>query len=188
MKKSAGFLVGVFVFLGMLGCAKIDMQSLSADQITTGQPVIIWEPAYSKWSEISRNQVKSIIAQTLSEMDAIPPTSTLDDPILEKILKLHGVNGIFTGHDGKTYRGRGEIGGHLRQFQKNIKNLRGDLKAVYAKEFTDVLNSSKPSPEDIVHSVHLIFSWAYILNDKAVDPPSSTTFRHTRVCDWSNDY
>jgi len=150
-------------------------------------PLIVWEPG--EWSEASKGQVLKIISDVQEELANINKLGTsqeLPDVAIDKIKDLHGKNGFFTAHDGKVHGGAENIKAHLNDNKSHIKKFQIQLKVVCAKEFTDRFNNPATQPEEVVHSLIFIFSSTYEYDGKTVDPLSTATCPHVKLCECRN--
>jgi hypothetical protein len=171
-------------FLGLLFFAGQGSMSQTARPVKPPLPTIMWEPDVSHWSPASRTQVMNIIAGLQQRIDAIPSKVPVTPAIVGQIAATYGANGNFTGADGWTYKGSEEIAAYLNKvlIPGHLADFRIEIKFVYAKEFTERLNKGKEA-QDVVHSLYFVFSNAFMLNARIVDPPGSTNCPHIRICE-----
>jgi hypothetical protein len=180
-----------FVALAVLG-AVLSAGKLAASLPEASQgprvnpPTLMLDPEDPKdWSANGLTQIHGIIEKLQTAIDKIPPTGPLTSGMVTDIVNIYGANGIMTGHDGATYRGTREISMYLRQLAlcSRITDFRIEIRVVYAKEFTDLAKLTKGSDNDVIHSVYFILNTSYKINGVPVDPPSSTSCPHIRVCE-----
>ena len=175
-------LLTTVVFAGAPGQMAEKQESMEATKLPWP---VMWEPEFSQWNPKSRAQVVKIVSDLQKLIESIPIKVPLAQGTIPQIAAIYGGNGIFTGHDGVTYRGEREIALYLKSLiaGHKVSDFGIKIKFVYAKEFTDVLNDPHGLPDDVIHSVYFILSSSFMLDGRIVDPPGSTNCPHIRVCD-----
>jgi hypothetical protein len=197
MNKKILYGILVLVFLGaafMAGKLVADRGSQTPRGVTEG-PIILWEPALTEgvkaggvgWSPGGKDQVMDIIKKMQDKLDQIPASGPLTEKAIGEIASVYGTNGILTGYDGTTYRGEREIAMYFRllSLTQSVTDVRIEIKLVYAKEFVQVANNMKGSPDDVIHSLYFVLATSYKIDGVPVDPPSSTECPHIRKCECS---
>ena len=172
------FIVIVFLFSSSAGCRE--------GAAAASKYVINYVPPESSWQQESKDQVNKVIDKIEKEIEAINALDTsqgLTNEAIRKIVALHGRNGTYKTHARTTCRGDGEIGVYLTLNRDLISNYRIELKVVYAEEYTSVLYAKEKKDGDVVHGFVFIFSNKYKFEGKDVDPDSSTSCPHVRLCE-----
>jgi hypothetical protein len=168
---------------------------LQEDKDRTKEPVMIFEPANRKeWSDKfgGIEAVYRIIRDVQVQCDAVSGRNPLNPKTINMIVDIYGDNGNLTGHDGHTYQGRREISRYLYRLLRGghqITDFNMSVSALYAKEMTHMIEmlKEKQDDSDFVHVIYFVFSGSFKLDGKLIDPPGSSTYGHSRICDDNND-
>jgi|GEM_PF-5963332 len=157
-------------------------QSRTAEEAA---PKIMWEPENLKdWSVNGKAQVEKTIFDLQNEIARLPANGPITAEMIPQIAAIYGANGIMTGYDGKTYRGDREISKYFGQLVacRTVEDLQIRIKFVYAEEFTRA-KMKDGRDDDVIHSLYYILLCSYRVDVRVVDPLSSTSCGHIRVCD-----
>ena len=191
----------VFLFMvllvGKAGTKPVEAQDPLKDA------VVVFDPPESKWIEFkpdwkARTYINEIIDEMLRPLAALQSGKPLTPDEIPLIAAIYGANGNFTGHDGLTYKGICEISMYFYRLittHHQVTNFSIQVKAVYAKEFTERAKMAKEFiergnmkdiPDDLVlHSFYFILASSFKLDGKPVDPLGSTNCCHIKVCECS---
>jgi len=180
--------IGLLV-LGLLFSLSQWSMGQAPEPAQTEKTCILYEPDVKDWIPDSKVQLKSIITQMQTMMDAIPSQGPLSAGIIGQIGDIYGQNGNLTGHDGWTLRGKREIVLYLSSLLAchKVSDFRMEIKSIYAKEFTDTFKNLKRNPGDVAHSVYFILCNSYVLDGQLIKVPGSITRRHQADCTNSPD-
>jgi hypothetical protein len=191
--KSLVRVLGVsFVFLfmvllvGKAGTKPVEAQDPLKDA------VVVFDPPESRWVEFkpdwnARLYINRLIGDMLKPIAHLQSGNPLTPDAIPLIAAVYGANGNFTGHDGRTYKGICEISLYFYRLigQYHVTDFSIQVKAVYAKEFTERAKM-KDIPDDVVlHSFYFILASSFKLDGKPVDPLGSTNCCHIKICECS---
>jgi len=177
-----------FAFATLMLC--VPGGSLGRAPLPVDGPQIIWDPAKVQWDHTSEFGIYKVIEdvqKTLDVINGLDTSKELTDAAIKAITDLHGNNGTMTDKEGNVHPGRTKIQNHLKSLKASkAKNYKIRLELVYATEFTDIYKNGingKKDKNQIIHNLIFIFSNSYELGNTLVDPPSTATCQHSRICD-----
>jgi hypothetical protein len=177
------------LMIGKAGTAPAEqdpLPNLGKDVSSLPGPVYVLEP--TNFSNTGLSYLKTRVGEMKKMIDTACSKGTLTPDMVPAIAAVYGANGNFTGHDGLTYKGKCEISLYFYKLlagNHKITDFHIQIKVIYAKEFTERMNTEK-GDTDVIHSFYFILASSFKLDGKQVDPPGSTNCRHARVCDCNN--
>ena len=141
---------------------------------------VLFEP--SDFSQEGLTAVNKLIDLLQSELNDLPRHFGTRN--MRAIGDFYRDEGLVTKDTGETVQGVAQISSYFNELKKRqATDLSFRLVSIYVKEFKHLLVKAKD--KDIVHVAYISISYSFRDNQgQLIDPPSGTTRKHMKVCEW----